>query len=168
MEHIYRQGGIFKRYERLDGEYTLESIPYAVAGLKHARVCRPDSFRLPVGLSRKHMGLSDSFGDVIMKLEPALFKCELDVTLLARPAQSRILLASDGLWACLPGSSIDQCNAILEQLESIPVFIDEQEFQPLGNDDHLKSMASWLCQRSAPCFVNPPRLDDVVCVIVDV
>lgn len=168
-QFIHKNGGYFRNHTATKFKAFDESH-YLV----DARVRRRDDFNTePFGLALKHMGLSDSLGDVVMKLDPPLFQCIADVEFLHLGSDENwnLFMATDGLWSCVPTSDPRiQCKIISDILNE-PCTLRKLVYPPIGTCPSLMNTVSQLCALNRGVFnVFEPSgpSDDVVCLVVQV
>lgn len=150
---ILSNGGVFK--DIVEGSLRdVDQTRLTIAG----RISRHrDYITSPYGLKLKHMGMSDSFGDVLMKLEPRLFQGRPDVTVLEIPKEDAwtILLASDGLWGDFNDEDAHgQCNTLQKMLMKPTSAHERPRLAPIGNSASLKENLAQICMKSKGCFQN--------------
>ncbi len=109
---IHPDGSIYRHYKHFDNmrpARVLRKNPAFTNLYPHWR-----ELRISADLS---IGLGDSMGDVLFKLDPPVFKCEPDVVWFKLDPNRlyMILMASDGLWDSLdPGAEhpLRQCDVL--------------------------------------------------------
>jgi serine/threonine protein phosphatase PrpC len=179
---IEDNGGVFKKQVMGSKGYNLMTMPNGTKGIDliDSRVFRPNGFNTdPYGLKIKNMSLTDSLGDVLMKLDPPLFECkpEVDIFDLNHKESCIIVMATDGLYSSMIAKDpINQCqeisNIISKEL-TIKSCGNNIVYPPMGNNQSLKNISSQLSStKTGSCshlFNNDSEhVDDVVCILIKI